>query len=212
MKVPSFHIIAEPTYAIASNGLSFLLHDLGYEKIVISSPDKLIASQKVTYLFLIDECISLPSLNEKIKCDKLILLYSQRFPLSQQHLHELPLKPHALWHLADINTKSLKNVLSLLKQNHQINSNIINQRLQLSPIKMEEYDIHVLKGIAAGLHTDEIAERLRTSKSTIERHKRKIKQQLNNEFITDAGLLNLLYPYGYQFFSLFIEDDSNNAI
>ena len=102
-------------------------------------------------------------------------------------------------------------MMHLLSMNNKVHSSRISQRLQRPPLFLEDFDLIVLKSLADGLHTDEICLELNTSKSTIERHKRKLKEQLGDEFTTDCGLLGLLYPYGYQFFKLNPEYDSKTS-
>ena len=73
--------------------------------------------------------------------------------------------------------------------------------LQLPVLDLDDYDLKLLKYIANGEHTEEIIPLLNSSKSTIERRKRKLKQLILDEYCTDAGLLSALYRYGYDFFN-----------
>jgi len=200
MKPQTFHILAPSLYALASYGLKELLAQLGYSKIEIINPKRKSTPQKTDYLFLMDECISLHRLNEVFQWQKLILLYSPAFPLSQAHIHNIPIKANALWHIEDLNAKTLKKMLHLLVLNQRVHSSKISKRLQLPPLTLNSLDLKILKLLAEGKHSQEISTLLHTSKSTLERHKRKLKQQLGNELMSDSGLLASLYPYGYLFF------------
>jgi hypothetical protein len=186
------HIIASLQFALASQGLKYLLEQLGHKTICVVSPKAIKKQHIVSHLFLMDECLSFAKLEEFYQWKKLILLYSPTFPLSQAHLLNLPIVAHAIWHIEDLQPKNLKDMLHLLSLNNKVHSSRISQRLQRPLLFLEDFDFIVLKALADGLHTDEICLELNTSKSTIERHKRKLKEQLGDEFTTDCVLSNTI--------------------
>lgn len=201
MKTSNFHIIAPTRAALYCFGLQQLVELQKGIKTEIIFSDKLMRFIKSKYVLVFDDCMNVPHLKKFFRWEKLIVVYTSGFRLAQNHIRQPALRPHCIWHIEDLNLKSISKLIQLLKINHTVHSSLINIMLQLPVLDLDDYDLKLLKYIANGKHTEEIIPLLNSSKSTIERRKRKLKQLILDEYCTDAGLLSALYRYGYDFFN-----------
>lgn len=201
MKTPNFHIMAPPRAALSCFGFQKLvsLRKGFLTELLISN--KKVSGIKTVYLTVFDECIPRNRLEKHFNWEKLILVYTSNFKLTQTHIHKNRYGAQAIWHIEDLNLKSISELIQLLKINHTVNSSRINKILQLPVLELDDYDLKLLTHLAKGKHTDELIPLLNSSKSTIERRKRKLKQGIFDEYTTDAGLITALRLYGYDFFN-----------
>ena len=86
--------------------------------------------------------------------------------------------------------------MHLINAGNTAHSHRINHCLRRAFL-LDDFDLHILEEMSKGLHTQEIAEKLGSSKSTIERHKRRLKEDLGIDVQTDCGLLVKLHSLGY---------------
>lgn len=192
-------IIAPPHYGLTSHGLRALLLEAGQKEIHQFSPQDICATMACHFLFLMDECLLSPELEQRYRWKKLILLYSPSFELTATHLRHLKLDYFSIWYIEDLSARTLNYLLRLGGRAH---TQSITKRLLLPALNLDDFDLKLIQGIASGLRNDELAEQLHRSSSTIERHKRRLKEQLGVEEQTDAGLLAELSRYGYRFYPL----------
>tara|TARA_B110000114_G_scaffold2912_1_gene2873 strand:- start:1588 stop:2034 length:447 start_codon:yes stop_codon:yes gene_type:complete len=132
----------------------------------------------------------------------LLLFYSSFFPLTQDHIFNLPVKPSGIWHLRDLTPTSFCQFFDLINKNSPVHSQRISKRLQLPLIKLNTTTQFLLNQLAQGKRTEEICITMGLSKSTIERHKRQLKERLGIEHATDCGLFFILIQYEYSFFKI----------
>ena len=192
-------IVAPPDYGLASHGLRALLLEAGQKEIRQFSPKDVCTSLACKYLFLMDECLLSPELEQRYRWKQLILLYSPSFELTATHLRQLKLDYFSIWHIEDLSARTLNYLLRLDVRAH---TQSITERLLLPALNLDDFDLKLIRGIASGLRNDKLAEQLHRSSSTIERHKRRLKEQLGVDEQTDAGILAELSRYGYRFYPL----------
>lgn len=195
---PIDSIIVAPTdYGLTSHGLRFLLTKTGQREIRQFCPEDDCTTLFCQFLFLMDECLLSPDLEQRYCWKKLILLYSPSFELTATHLRQLTLDYFCIWHIEDLSTRTLNYLLRL---EDSIHSPSIARRLLLPVLKLDDFDLKLIRGIATGLRNQELAELLHRSTSTVERRKQQLKEQLGVEERTDTGLLAELSRYGYRFY------------
>lgn len=182
---------------LSSRGLSALLHEAGQEEIRQFTPKDVCTTLSCDFLFLMDECLLSHELEQHYRWKKLILLYSPNFELTATHLRQLKLDHFSAWYIEDLTARTLNYLLHLKENSH---SNNISKRLLLPALNLNDFDLILIRGIADGLRNDKMAEQLHCSSSTIERHKRQLKERLGVEEKTDTGLLAELSRYGYRFY------------
>ena len=92
------------------------------------------------FLFLMDECLLSPELEQRYRWKKLILLYSPSFELTATHLRQLKLDYFSIWHIVDL--KLPRAWTSITK------------RLLLPALNLDDFDLKLIRGIASGLRND----------------------------------------------------------
>lgn len=197
---PIDSIIVAPTdYDLASHGLRVLLSKMGQREIRQFSPEDDCTTLSCHFLFLMDECLLSPDLEQCYHWKKLILLYSPRFELTSNHLRKLAFDYSGIWHIEDLSARTINYLLHLDKNIHSAR---ISKRLLLPVLKFDHFDLKLIRGIASGLRNQELAELLHRSTSTVERRKQQLKEQLGVEGRNDTGLLAELSRYGYRFYPI----------
>ena len=205
---PIESIIVAPTdYDLSSHGLRTLLLEAGQQEIRHFSPYEAHSALACHFMFLMDECLSSNELVKRYRWKKLILLYSPNFELTATHLRQLKFDHFSAWYIEDISFRTLNYLLHLKENSH---SNNISKRLLLPIIDLSYFDHKLVRGIASGLRNEELAELLKCSTSTIERHKRQLKDQLGIEEQTDSGLFAELSRYGYRFYPFNMREKQHN--
>ena len=204
MKPPEIFIIAKNSYLLACKGIEAMLAPLNTFTVKILTPKEL--HQKTTpleFLILLDEAVAWKDLAKLLKWNHLLLLYTSFFELTQAHIFNLPLKPDGIWHLRDITPSSFLQLFDLVKEKTPVHSQQIIKRLQLPPLSLSPENYLLLKLLAEGKRSTEISVQMHLSKSSIERRKRYLKEQLGIENATDCGLFKVLLQYGYSFYKLY---------
>ena len=196
MNAPTYHIIAPASYLLPAAGLKALLLNYSAANISLFAPEKWNPTPTATALFIFDEAYPLDKLLEKNYGGKVILIYTSNIPLRSSHFRKLPLEVEGLWHFEDLTPTALKDYMHLINTGNTAHSQRINHCLRRA-FQLDDFDLRLLEEMSKGLHTQEIAEKLGSSKSTIERHKRRLKEDLGIDAQTDCGLLVKLHSLGY---------------
>ena len=149
---------------------------------------------------IVDECLPLTTLHLQVRWEKLILIYTPAFPLTQDHIFQLPHIYQGLWSMDDLTLKTLDNYLALLDGDTPFFSGRINQRLMLPPLQLSSIDKQLITALVQGETMTTIMEQIGVSRSTIERRKRMLKERLGCEHLTDCAVLPRLWEYGFRFF------------
>ena len=196
MEVPIYHIISPTSYLLPAAGLKALLLNNSKEEIKLFLPEEWKKTQTTSALFIFDECYDLNRLLQDDFLGKIILIYTSNIPLRSSHFKKLPLEVDGLWYFEDLTPTTLKDYLHLINSGNTAHSKRINQCLQRA-FHLDDFDHQLIEQMIQGLHTPAIAANLGCSKSTVERHKRQLKEELEIESQTDCGLLFKLYSLGY---------------
>ena len=203
MNPPQIFIIAKENYFFACNGIAAMLASLNTFSIKILTPKEVRRKgTTLEFLILLDEAVDLNQLAKQYKWKHLLLLYSSFFELTQAHIFNLPVTPAGIWHLRDITPGSFLQLFDLVREKTPIHSQQIAKRLQLPPLNLHPTDYALLQLLGKGKRSSEISVEMRLSKSSVERRKRRLKEQLGIENTTDCGLLTALLHYGYTFYSI----------
>ena len=102
MSASNVHIISTKSVSLYGYGLKVFLMQKGYSKVKILYTEVVNQHSPLEYLFVMDECVSFTQLNTYYSWEKLILFYSPNFPLTQDHLQQLPNTVNGIWHLKDL--------------------------------------------------------------------------------------------------------------
>lgn len=196
MEVPIYPIISPRSYLLSAAGLKALLLDYSEAKISLLTPKQWEKTKPATILFIFDESYPLKRLVEDNFRGKVILIYTSNIPLRSSHFTKLPLEVEGLWYFEDLTPTAIKDYMHLINAGNTAHSQRINHCLRHA-FRLNDFDLCLLEEMSKGLHTQEIAEKLGSSKSTIERHKRRLKEELGIDFQTDCGLLVKLNTLGY---------------
>ena len=208
MDTPVFHIVCPTSHELVAHGLSAFFKKLGHQNVQHFSPALLPPKKHCSHLMIVDECLPPTTLHLQVRWEKLILIYTPAFPLTQDHIFQLPHIYQGLCLVEDLTLKTLDNYLDLLDSDIPFFSGRIIRLLMLPTLQLSPIDKQLITALAQGETTTTIMQQIGVSRSTLERHKRMLKERLGCEQLTDCALLPRLWEYGYRFSSLKSEEKS----
>ena len=150
MDTPVFHIVCPTSHALVAHGLCSFFKKLGHQNVQHHSPALLPPKKRCSHLMILDECLPLTTLHQQVRWEKLILIYTPAFPLTQDHIFQLPHNYQGLWSMDDLTLKTLDNYLALLDGDTPFFSGRINQRLMLPPLQLSSIDKQLITALVQG--------------------------------------------------------------
>lgn len=208
MDTPVFHTVCPTSHELMAHGLSAFFKKLGHQNVQHFSPDFLPPKKHCSHLMFVDECLPPTTLHLQVRWEKLILIYTPAFPITQDHIFQLPHIYQGLCSVEDLTLKTLDNYLDLLDSDIPFFSGRIIRLLMLPTLQLSPIDKQLITALARGKTMTTIMEQIGVSRSTLERRKRMLKERLGCEHLTDFALLPRLWEYGYRFSSLKSEEKS----